>query len=205
MTRILLIILLLLFFLFENINGQEFRDFDIRIKVHPTALISIPRPTVQVGMELKYRKIGVDLSYGQQYAFLLSSDPDTIRVNNFGNRFRVDLKYYLNPLKSDILLFPFISFGYCKIYSTQNLTTDWFSGYKFEPSIGRVINIQVFSANFGVIKYYKRFFFESILGTGIRFRKVQNVDVNGSILSERKQILPHFGVGVRIGYRINIL
>lgn len=115
------------------------------------------------------------------------------------------MKYYLKRLKSDTVSFPFISVGYSKFYSTQNLTTHWFSGYKFDPSLARVNNIHVFSVNLGICNYYKRLLVESVVGTGIRFRTVQNVVTNGSTLAEGKQVLPQFSIGIRIGYIINIL
>src|SRR5687767_13738503 len=78
-------------------RAQERETVQLIPKIHPLALIAIPRPTVLASVDVKYKKLALDSAFGQQWSFFMSSDPDTQRVKNFGNRYKGDLKFYLRP------------------------------------------------------------------------------------------------------------
>ena len=200
-TSLFIILLTIcLIFITQIIIAQTNKKYNIIPKFHPLALISIPRPTVLGGVELKYNKIGVDLAYGQQWSFFMSSEPDTNRVNNFGNRYRINLKYYFNTSKLDLNATPFISVGYCKIYTIQNYTTHWFSGYKFDSSLAIIDNINVFSISYGISIIQNKLIYEGVLGSGVRLRTQQYINSDGNIYDEASQTLPHLSFAVRVGY-----
>ena len=97
MIKTAAIVLLLILLRHMTFIGQVSEGFDLRVKNHAQQLIAIPRPTILNSVEFKYNKIGIDLGYGQQWHFPFSDGPDTLRVKNFGNRYRVELRYYLAP------------------------------------------------------------------------------------------------------------
>lgn len=193
-------------FLFILLNpfttlGQSKNKLDFIFKFHPLTLISIPRPTVQGSIELKYNKTGIDMAYGQQWNFPMSQNPDIPVVKNYGNRFRLDLKHYFNkPSKHDSLNQRYVSLGYSKIYSTQNITTNFFSGAKYEPGLAIKDNIHVISVNYGICNYFKNFVLETNIGTGIRFRTTQEINSQGPPPEESKKVLPHLSLAFKVGY-----
>ena len=183
-----------------NTFGQEDDKFNIRLKFHPFALAAISRPTVLGSVEFKLNQISIDLAYGQQYGFLLSSQPDTQRVENYGNQYRVDLKYYFKQFKKNDQIFPFMSIGYCKMYTQRNLTQDWFSGWKFDPGLAFIDNIHVFCFNYGISKYFGRIVAEGVIGSGVRFRTQELVYANRIVYDTESRVRPHLSVSFRIGY-----
>jgi hypothetical protein len=56
-----------------NTFGQEGNKFEVKAKFHPSALLALSRPTMLGSIEFKLKKIGLDIAYGQQWGFLLSS------------------------------------------------------------------------------------------------------------------------------------
>ncbi len=196
---------LLTFILIYSFNsgiilGQATDGFNLSFKIHTQSLIAIPRPTILTSLEFKYNRVGIDLGYGHQWAFPFSDDPDTIRVRNFGNRYRAEVKYYLTPTERHGSSFPFVSFSYCKIYSRYNLTTDWFSGSKVSPSLGVIDNIHVYSLNWGISTYHKNLVLEGALGAGLRVRNAQTLDDEERMLSDDRFYLPNLSFAIRVGY-----
>jgi hypothetical protein len=193
-------LLFLLTFVRLTTFGQEASKFEARLKFHPLALAAISRPTVLSSIEFKLNKVGFDIAYGQQWGFLLSSNPDTQRVKNFGNQYRFDLKYYFNTNKGNGQELHFISVGYCKIYTQRNLTQHWFSGYVFEPSLAYIDNIHVFYVNYGICNNFGRFMTEGVLGSGVRYRTVEAVYANKIVYEKASRTWPHLSISLRIGY-----
>lgn len=176
----------------------------LKFKFHPLAILS-PRPNLLFGSELKIKKLGIELSYGRQIAFLSSSNPDTSRVKNYGYKFKIELKYYLKPIIFSKDILQFLSIGFLNIYSKQNLTEDWFSGYRFSPSLAYLDKVQVYMVNYGLCTTNSNWLAEIALNTGIRFRKNYEINTNGAIIGVVHQTLPHFGISGRIGYMIPLI
>lgn len=187
----------------NNAFCQETNKCNIRLKFHPLALAAVSRPTVLGSLEFKLNKIGIDIAYGQQWGFILSSRPDTQRVKNFGNQYRVDVKYYFKQIKEIEHTFPFISIGYCKMYTQRNITQDWFSGYVFNPSLAFIDNVHVYYINFGMCNYYKRSIIEGTIGSGVRFRTQEAVYANRIVYDKISRIWPHLSFSLRVGYLLS--
>jgi hypothetical protein len=180
--------------------SQEANKYNIRLKFHPLALAAVSRPTVLGSIEFKLHKIGIDLAYGQQWGFILSSNPDTQRVKNFGNQYRIDIKYYFKQIKEIEHTFPFISIGYCKMYTQRNITRDWFSGYVFNPSLAFIDNVHIYYLNFGICNYYKRSIIEGVIGSGVRFRTQEAVYADKIVYDKISRVWPHLSFSLRVGY-----
>ena len=189
----------------KSVYSQDKREYDFIFKFQPSALVAITRPTVQAAVEFKYKKTGIELSYGQQYGFPISADPDTMRVKNYGNRYRIDLKHYLRDLRNDSNSFQYFGISYCKIYSSQNITNDWFSGYRFDPGLAIIDNIHVFGINYGVLEFLNQFSYEFVLGTGLRYRTAESIDSKGLIIEKGNRIRPQLSISLKIGYRTNFI
>jgi hypothetical protein len=185
-----------------NTFGQEANKFEVIAKYHPTALLALSRPSVLSSIEFKLNKIGIDIAYGQQWGFLLSSNPDTLRVKNFGNQYRADIKYYFKPFKNNDQTIPFISIGYCKLYTQKNITQDWFSGYRYDPSLATINNIHVFYLNYGISKYFGRIVAEGAINGGVRIRSEEYVHSNKVVFDKASRTLPHLSLSIRIGYTL---
>lgn len=180
--------------------GQEANKFEVKAKFHPSGLLALSRPSMLGSIEFKFNKIAIDLAYGQQCLFLLSSNPDTLRVKNFGNQYRADIKYYSKPFKNDNQSLPFVSIGYCKMYTQKNITQNWFSGYRFNPSLATISNIHVYYLNYGICKYLGSIVVEGAISGGIRFRTEESVYATKVVYDQASRELPHLSLSLRIGY-----
>ena len=197
---ILFTLILNLVFLTLSTFGQNVNKTNILIKLHPSAIVALSRPTVLGSIEFKYKRTGFDFAYGQQWLFIGSTNPDTVRVKNFGNQYRIDLKYYLNPLKRYEQTTPFISIGYCKMYTQKNIAVDWFSGYQFKPGLATINNIHVYYINYGISSKFGRIVYEFALSGGVRFRTEESVYANKVVYDKATRIWPHLSFSFRICY-----
>jgi hypothetical protein len=185
-----------------NTFGQEGNKFEVKAKFHPSALLALSRPTMLGSIEFKLNKIGLDIAYGQQWGFLLSSKPDTLRVKNFGNQYRADIKYYFKEFKNNEQTSPFISIGYCKMYTQKNITQDWFSGYIFNPSLATINNLNVYYLNYGICKNFGRIVAKGAVSGGVRFRTEESVYANKVVFDKASRTFPHLSLSLRIGYTL---
>lgn len=183
-----------------NIYGQDSNDFNVRLKFHPSAFVALSRLTFLGSVEFNYKRVGVDIAYGQQWAFICSSHPDTLRVKNFGNQYRADLKYYFKPLEKNNQTTPFISIGYAKLYTQTNITVDWFSGFEFIPALATINNIHVYYIYCGISSLSGRIVTEGAIGTGVSFRTEESVYANKIVYEKESWTRLHLSLSLKIGY-----
>lgn len=182
--------------------GQGNNNFNVILKFHPSAIVALSRPTILGSVEFNYKRIGIDLAYGQQFGFWYSSNPDTLRVNNFGNQYRADLRYYLNPLEKDKSTTPFFGMGYCKMYTQKNITVHWFSGYQYNPSVATINNIHACYFTYGLFSTTGRLRGEAAVSGGIRNRTEEAVYANKIVYNKATRNWVHLSLSIRICYAL---
>jgi hypothetical protein len=205
--------------------NKEQREFSILLKFHPLAALNIDRPSIQGSVEFKYRKLSLELGYGQRY---LDHDwrrvkTDTVTTNFKGRNYRIDIKYYIWSGKKvnrsgKILLNGYIGLAYWNINDIFNFQADYSSnasasdGFSLRDCYAVKRNIEVYSVQVGSIFSKKRIGAEACIGIGIRHKVKTLIDSelnnNTSVANPGdgdlpyNGYLPHLNLCLKIQYRL---
>jgi hypothetical protein len=210
--RYLIIITLLSINCF-SFSQDNNKDINLYLKLHPSTLINIYRPTIQVSSEVElFDKVGFECTYGLRYFDL---DFDTLTIIPKGYNIRFELKYY-KIFKDVENLCDYFSIGYWYVDDKRNDKLRYYNenSIVITDYFGMVQKINVYVATYGLICNYKRLLFEGSLGIGFRHAIVSWIDCSydktkhvpyGDLWSweypgEKNYF--HLNVNFKIGYKL---
>lgn len=159
---------------FLSLKAQtDYPPLELMIKVHPSNLVQINRPSLKGSVELKILdKLGLEFSYGKRYGeiypFLLRYNRDSLVTKPQSTHLLYDLKWY-HPFGRTPYENPFFVFTFGQINDVKNrkvryyddliLLTDYFS-------IHQAINI--YALGYGTVINYNRFMLEVVFSIGLK-------------------------------------